>query len=598
MTRQLTISARLWLAIGFFAIAIIGLLAVTSVRTNALQKEARLLQERQEKVLDDASRWAGLTETNAQRAVASIVASDDAVAAHFKDPIAATTDRISELQKSLEGMATSDVEKAQLAKIAAARKVYVDSRNAALAKRKEGDIEGSRQMLQASVLPAVTAYLDEQRAFVTLQEKQGAGLRDRIEQERVQTVIASGVVALLVLAVMAIAGRSLIGSIVKPLRDAADASRRIGEGDLTVDVDTSRSDEIGELLRAVSEMRDSLRGLVGHVRQSAESIEVASSEVAQGNADLSQRTEVTASHLQQVASSMAQVSGTAHQSADSSRTANQLASSAATVAQRGGTVVSQVVSTMDEIQASSRKIADIIGTIDGIAFQTNILALNAAVEAARAGEQGRGFAVVAGEVRSLAQRSAEAAREIKSLIGTSVDKVEAGSRLVKDAGSTMGELVASVQRVSDIIGEISAASGEQSQGIGQVSTAVTQLDQMTQQNAALVEESAAAAESLKDQAQRLGQLVQRFRVDGAHGFTAASASAPRPAASAKPAVVPTLRTEVEAPAWPAAERRGADRAKNVVRPAFNKPATSADAPSPAPAPAPLRSGTDDDWETF
>jgi methyl-accepting chemotaxis protein len=345
----MTISARLWLA---SASSRSDMLAVTSVRTNALQKEARLLQERQEKVLDDASRWAGLTETNAQRAVASIVASDDAVAAHFKDPIAATTDRISELQKSLEGMATSDVEKAQLAKIAAARKVYVDSRKAALAKRKEGDIEGSRQMLQASVLPAVTAYLDEQRAFVTLQEKQGAGLRDRIEQERVQTVIASGVVALLVLAVMAIAGRSLIGSIVKPLRDAADASRRIGEGDLTVDVDTSRSDEIGELLRAVSEMRDSLRGLVGHVRQSAESIEVASSEVAQGNADLSQRTEVTASHLQQVASSMAQVSGTAHQSADSSRTANQLASSAATVAQRGGTVVSQVVSTMDEIQAA------------------------------------------------------------------------------------------------------------------------------------------------------------------------------------------------------------------------------------------------------
>ena len=596
MTRQLSISARLWLAIGSFAIAVVGLLAVTGVRTSALQKEARELQERQEKVLDHASRWAGLTETNVQRAVASIVASDESVATHFKAQIGDTTSRITELQKELEGLATSDTEKTQLAKVGAARKAYVDSRQAALAKRKDGDVEGARQMLQATVLPAVKTYLDEQRAFVTLQEQQGAALRDRIGQDRMKTVIGSAVFALLILVMMAIAGRSLIRSIVKPLEDAAHASRRIGEGDLTVEVDTSRTDEIGELMRAVAEMRDSLRGLVGHVRQSAESIEVASSEVAQGNADLSQRTEVTASHLQQVASSMAQVSGTAHQSADSSRTANQLASSAATVAQRGGTVVSQVVSTMDEIQASSRKIADIIGTIDGIAFQTNILALNAAVEAARAGEQGRGFAVVAGEVRSLAQRSAEAAREIKSLIGTSVDKVEAGSRLVKDAGSTMGELVASVQRVSDIIGEISAASGEQSQGIGQVSAAVTQLDQMTQQNAALVEESAAAAESLKDQAQRLGQLVQRFRVDGAQGFTAAPASAPRPAASPKPAVVPTLRTEVDAPAWPAAERRSADRAKNVVRPAFNKPAAAA--ASPAAAPAPLRSGTDDDWETF
>jgi methyl-accepting chemotaxis protein len=210
---------------------------------------------------------------------------------------------------------------------------------------------------------------------------------------------------------------------------------------------------------------------------------------------------------------MEQLTGTVKQSADSARQANQLAVSAAEVAQRGGTVVSQVVCTMDEINASSRKIADIIGTIDGIAFQTNILALNAAVEAARAGEQGRGFAVVAGEVRSLAQRSAEAAREIKALIGASVDKVDTGSRLVADAGATMTEIVASVQRVTDIIGEITAASAEQSDGIGQVNTAVTQLDQMTQQNAALVEQSAAAAESLKDQAGRLAQLVGRFRLE-------------------------------------------------------------------------------------
>jgi methyl-accepting chemotaxis protein len=259
-------------------------------------------------------------------------------------------------------------------------------------------------------------------------------------------------------------------------------------------------------------MQDRLRGLVGQIRQSADSIQVASAEVASGNADLSVRTEQAASNLQQTASSMEQLTGTVRQSADSASTANQLASSAATVAQRGGQVVSQVVSTMDEINTSSKKIVDIIGTIDGIAFQTNILALNAAVEAARAGEQGRGFAVVASEVRSLAQRSAEAAKEIKALIGASVDKVASGSKLVQDAGSTMTEIVASVQRVTDIIGEITAAAAEQSAGIGQVNTAVTQHDQMTQQNAALVEESAAAAESLKDQAQRLAGVVGTFRL--------------------------------------------------------------------------------------
>jgi len=254
---------------------------------------------------------------------------------------------------------------------------------------------------------------------------------------------------------------------------------------------------------------------VSEVRQAAESIATGSGQIAHGNADLSQRTEEQASNLQQTAASMEQLNATVKHNADTARTANQLATVASHAAHHGGTVVTQVVHTMDDIASSARKITDIIAVIDGIAFQTNILALNAAVEAARAGEQGRGFAVVAGEVRNLAQRSGEAAREIKSLIHTSVSKVEDGNRLVAEAGTTMADIVDQVQRVADLIGEISSASHEQTAGIGQVNDAVTQLDQVTQQNAALVEESAAAAESLKLQAHQLTGLVARFSLAGA-----------------------------------------------------------------------------------
>jgi methyl-accepting chemotaxis protein len=319
--------------------------------------------------------------------------------------------------------------------------------------------------------------------------------------------------ASLVVAVMLVVPLTLINSrsIVEPLDQARKLAHAIAGGDLTSQVQTQGNDECTELLHAVGAMQDALRSMVGNIRQTTESISTASTQIASGNQDLSGRTEQTAGSLQQTASSMEQLTGTVRQTADSARTANQLASSAAQAAQRGGAVVAQVVQNMDQISSQSRKIAEIIGTIDGIAFQTNILALNAAVEAARAGEQGRGFAVVAGEVRNLAQRSANAAREIKSLIGASVDSVESGSRLVQDAGTTMSEIVSSVQRVSDIIGEITAAASEQSSELGQVNTAITQLEQMTQQNAALVEESAAAAESLREQAGRLSELVAAFR---------------------------------------------------------------------------------------
>jgi methyl-accepting chemotaxis protein len=305
------------------------------------------------------------------------------------------------------------------------------------------------------------------------------------------------------------------------MRQAADAGAEMarlvdhmGSGEqLALDIDhiAVRTPQGQSLRQALLR----LNAAMVSVSQSAGNIATASNEVANGSTDLSQRTEQTASNLQQTASAMEQLTGTVRQSADSAATANQLASTAVQAAQRGGTVVHQVVANMEDISTSSRKIADIIGTIDGIAFQTNILALNAAVEAARAGEQGRGFAVVAGEVRNLAQRSAEAAREIKSLIGASVERVESGSRLVQDAGAMMGEIVSGIQRVSDVISEISAATGEQSTGIGQVNHAINQLDGMTQQNAALVEESAAAAESLRSQAGHLSTVIRAFKLSEA-----------------------------------------------------------------------------------
>jgi methyl-accepting chemotaxis protein len=331
------------------------------------------------------------------------------------------------------------------------------------------------------------------------------------------TAAKMGWAVLAALAVSLLAGAAaatlMIRSIVRPLAQAVVVAKQVAQGDLTARPDTQGRDEISQVMQAMSAMTTSLRDVVGRVRDSAGNIGAASGQVASGNADLSTRTEQTASSLQQTSSSVSLLAQNVQQSASSAQQASAMAASASDVAQRGGQVVQQVVDTMNDIHSSSKKIADIIGTIDGIAFQTNILALNAAVEAARAGEQGRGFAVVASEVRSLAQRSAEAAREIKQLIGASVERVQAGSKLVANAGSTMQDIVGSVQRVDQIIKEISAAALQQSQGIGEVNSAVTDLDQMTQQNAALVQQSAAAAQSLKDQANELGHLVQTFKLE-------------------------------------------------------------------------------------
>jgi len=348
------------------------------------------------------------------------------------------------------------------------------------------------------------------------------------------------------------------------------------------------NDEVGEFVAALDRMRNEMSHVVSTVRRNSDSVATASSQIAQGNQDLSGRTEQQASSLQQTASSMEQLGSTVRQNADNARQANQLAQGASSVAARGGEVVSQVVDTMKGINDSSRKIADIISVIDGIAFQTNILALNAAVEAARAGEQGRGFAVVAGEVRNLAQRSAEAAKEIKSLISTSVDRVEQGTELVDQAGSTMQEIVASIKRVSDIIGEISAASAEQSSGVAQVGNAVSQMDQATQQNAALVEESAAAAESLKQQAQQLVQAVSVFKVD--HGMSHA----------AKPFVTPVTPTAT--PSFGGQERRAGSRAPQFKAAAPKAIAAPRAEPYTPPPTIETKSepskGASDDWETF
>ena len=396
-----------------------------------------------------------------------------------------------------------------------------------------------------------------------------------------------GICALVLVAIGAI-GALVTRSVLRQLGgDPATAIKAMDEvtaGNLAIELPAAPA---GSLLDGLKRMVDSMRTTLVQVRSSTDSIGTASSEIATGNQDLSARTEQTASNLQQAASSMEQLTGTVKQSADSARQANQLASSAAEVAARGGAVVSQVVATMDDINASSKKIADIIGVIDGIAFQTNILALNAAVEAARAGEQGRGFAVVASEVRSLAARSAEAAKEIKSLIGASVEKVEGGSKLVADAGRTMTEIVGSVKRVSDIIGEITAAANEQSHGIGEVNGSVAQLDQMTQQNAALVEQSAAAAESLREQAARLSAAVATFRLDSVQAASGAPARA-----AAAPSRAPAVPVASVAPAArkPAAAPMPAPRA--MAKPSAKRPSAK---PAPvAPAVAPVS----DEWETF
>ncbi|MDR6537591.1 methyl-accepting chemotaxis protein [Variovorax soli] len=400
---------------------------------------------------------------------------------------------------------------------------------------------GIRQIAQGAAAP--DAVQKQLAAFAELQDQQARATAAETEQ-----AVDGARWLLLGLGLLALATGigwtvGLVRSIVRPLDEAIFIAETVAAGDLSKEFETERGGEFGRLLRGMGEMEDTLTEVVTRIKESTDSIVTASGQIAAGNQDLSSRTEEQASALQQTAASMEELTSTVKQNADNARQANQLALSASEVAVKGGDVVSQVVDTMASIHASSKKIVDIIGVIDGIAFQTNILALNAAVEAARAGEQGRGFAVVASEVRNLAQRSAAAAKEIKGLIDDSVGKVDAGTTLVGEAGKTMEEIVGSIRRVTDIVGEISAASHEQTQGIEQINQAITQMDQVTQQNAALVEEAAAAAQSMQEQAGKLSQVVGTFKLDDDEAPAAPAPvvpvqvrPAPQVAARAKPPV--------------------------------------------------------------
>ncbi len=503
------------LAIGFGAVlllllVIVGIAWTQLNRANGGLAELAKLEER----ASVAREWVSKTQINVSRSVAIAKANGQpGIENYFGPLIKATSAEISTLQKSMEALVADDEgSKALLATVASQRAAYVAVRGQLLELVKQADAPAAEALLTNKMLPASEAYL---AAMAAVQDRQielaGA------EAARLSAGISTSSKALLILLLLSVAVGATMAffitrSVTTPLQEGVKTAALIAGGDLSQTLNSTRRDEIGDLLRALGQMQGALHQLVGQVRSSTDSISTASAEIATGNQDLSARTEQTASNLQQAAASMEQLTGTVSQSADSAAQANRLAAGAAEVAGRGGVVVAQVVSTMDEINASSKQISDIVGVIDGIAFQTNILALNAAVEAARAGEQGRGFAVVASEVRSLAQRSAQAAKEIKVLIGASVDKVESGSRLVAAAGQTMHEIVDSVRRVSDIVGEITTAASEQSNGIGQMNQAVTQLDQMTQQNAALVEQSAAAAESLQGQTVKLASLVAVFKL--------------------------------------------------------------------------------------
>lgn len=452
------------------------------------------------------------TRANARRTMELLISTDPVQVSRIKERIAANKKTIDDALATLVQLVRLPEGKALLTNIMERRTAYVASFTKVQALVGQGQRDEASLMMTNETLPAIDALQEPITALSDLQKKvvvaSSAEAQQRIDFAR-QLL---GGLALLALFIGVMVARLITRSITQPVAQALALAQRVAEGNLTGSVEVGGKDEMGRLLRALQTMNASLVRIVGEVRGGAEAISTATGQIAAGNLDLSQRTEEQAAALEQTAASLEQLGATVKQNYEGSQQANRVASAASDVAVRGGAVVSQVVDTMEAINMSSRKIADIIGVIDSIAFQTNILALNAAVEAARAGEQGRGFAVVATEVRSLAGRSAVAAKEIKALIDASVANVTQGCKLVEQAGSTMDEIVVNVRRVTDIMGELTAAAGEQSSGIDQINQAVGQMDQVTQGNAALVEEAAAAAQSLDHQAQLLVRTVSVFKL--------------------------------------------------------------------------------------
>ena len=509
---QLTVAQQIGLIVGVAILALVVVLGLSLVRVQHLGATVDRLATEQVERLQLALRWRSNIAVNSTRVFSIVQSEGDDLQNYFKDMVAATTadtskvqKRYTELENSPEGLRIQE-------ELAAVRKPYLEVRDKALALKKAGDMAQAKSFALGSFAPVVDKYnavADKMVAYQVQRSAEQAGEAAGLIQSYRTTVLVAGVAGL---ALLVLLSWVVVQRIRRSLGEVALVAQRIGEGDLSQPIHAQGRGEVAQMMRAMEGMQSSLVRIVGDVRHSSDSIATGSSEIATGNADLSQRTEEQASNLQQTAASMEQITSTVKNNSDTAQRAAVLAGTASAAAVKGGEVVGQVVATMQDIAAASKKITDIIAVIDGIAFQTNILALNAAVEAARAGEQGRGFAVVASEVRSLAQRSASAAKEIKTLIGASVEKVDNGAQLVTNAGQSMEDIVTQVKRVSDLIGEISSATGEQTIGISQVGEAVTQLDQVTQQNAALVEQSAAAADSLKHQAAKLAQIVSVFRL--------------------------------------------------------------------------------------
>lgn len=514
--KDLTIGKRLGIGFALVLLALIASTAISVLRLHALETATRQMMDvplSKERMLAD---WSRYVYGGIRRTIAIAKTGDAALAEMFAKDSETSTKNSQDLAKQIEALPSSDEEKAIQQKFAQVRKDYLSTRNAIGKEQEAGNKAEAARLLEQHFLPTAKLYENTLDELVKLQRRTIDELADQVSdmarQSRQQLIL----LAALLTAFCIWWAWWLTQGITRPIHRAMAAASRVAQGDLASnlarDESLMRKDETGQLLRSLRDMNEGLVRIVGNVRAGAESIAGASRQIAAGNLDLSSRTEQQASSLEQTAASMEELTATVKQNADNAQQANQLAATASSVAGKGGTVVSQVVSTMEAINASSRKIVDIISVIEGIAFQTNILALNAAVEAARAGEQGRGFAVVASEVRALAGRSAEAAKEIKALIGDSVTQISQGSELVHLAGNTMKEIVDSVRRVTDIMGEITAATSEQSAGIEQVNQAVVHIDQATQQNAALVEQASAAAQSMQEQANQLTQTVSVFKL--------------------------------------------------------------------------------------